>query len=419
MGDILFLSHRIPWPPDRGDKIRSHHILKRLCQMAPVHIGTFADDDRDVGFTAELKNICASVHVERRSKPQWKSGIEALVTNKAVSVSSFTSPSMQAYVDDVLAKHNISHIFAFSGQLAQFVPIDFAGRFVMDFVDVDSAKFESYGNEGNLPMRWINAREGRMLADFEHEVACRADMNSFVSPAEAALFQERSSLGADKVQSLGNGIDLDFFNPKADFAKLTSDELPIENGAPYLIFTGQMDYRPNVEAVSYFVEKILPRVRVINTDAHFTIVGRNPTKDVLALADHPAVTVTGSVDDVRGWINAADIVVAPLQIARGIQNKVLEAMAMQKAVVASAAAATGIAADHGKHFFVADSAKDEAAYINDLLANIPLRKKIGKAARAHVVKHYSWAQQLRPLDDMMQMGDTVLNNIATAHGDTP
>lgn len=405
MGDILFLSHRIPWPPDRGDKIRSHHILKRLCEMAPVHIGTFADDERDAGFTADLAAICASVHVEKRSKSQWQSGIEALVTGKAVSVSSFASSSMQAYVNDVLSNHDISHIFAFSGQLAQFIPHDFAGRFLMDFVDVDSAKFESYGAEGKLPMRWINAREGRMLADFEHDIARRADINLFVSPAEAKLFQQRSGLGEDKVRALGNGIDLDFFNPKADFKKLTQDELPTQNGAPHIIFTGQMDYRPNVEAVSYFVDKILPRVRVINPNAHFTIVGRNPTKDVIALSGHGAVTVTGSVDDVRGWIDAADVVVAPLQIARGIQNKVLEAMAMQKAVVASDAAATGIAADHGKHFYAADNAKDEAAYINDLLVNVPLRKKIGKAARAHVTKHYSWAGQLSPLDDMMHMAN--------------
>ncbi len=402
MGEILFLSHRIPWPPDRGDKIRSHHILKRLVEMAPVHIGTFADDDRDVSFTSDLQEICASVHVEKRDKAQWKSGIEALLSNKPISVTSFASDTMQSYVNQVLENHNISHIFAFSGQLAQFIPDTFTGRFVMDFVDVDSAKFESYGQEDasllQLPMRWINAREGRVLADFEHAIAARADMSLFVSPAEAQLFQERSRLGADIVKSLGNGIDLDYFNPKADFPKLDDGQV---QSHPLLIFTGQMDYRPNVEAVYYFVDKILPRVRVINPDAHFAIVGRNPSKEVLALNSDHSVTVTGAVDDIRGWIDAADLVVAPLQIARGIQNKVLEAMAMQKAVVASNAAATGIAADHEKHFYVASDYKQEAAYINQLLGNAPLRKKIGKAARAHVMKHYSWEGQLASLDSIM------------------
>lgn len=403
MGEILFLSHRIPWPPDRGDKIRSHHILKRLAGMAPVHIGTFADDDRDASFAADLRAICASVHVEKRDKPQWKSGVEALLSNKPISVTSFASHALQSYVDNVLEQHDISHIFAFSGQLAQFIPDAFTGRFIMDFVDVDSAKFESYGQEEasllGRPMRWINAREGRILADFEHQIAARADMNLFVSPAEASLFQQRSKLSADVVQPLGNGIDLDFFSPKADFPKLATEQV---KSHPLMIFTGQMDYRPNVEAVCYFVEKILPRVRVVNPDAHFAIVGRNPSKDVLALKSHHSVTVTGAVDDIRGWIDAADLIVAPLQIARGIQNKVLEAMAMQKAVVASDAAATGIDAQHEKHFYVAADYKQEAAYINQLLGNAPLRKKIGKAARAHVVKHYSWEEQLAPLDAIMQ-----------------
>ncbi len=406
MGEILFLSHRIPWPPDRGDKIRSHHILKRLVQMAPVHIGTFADDDRDASFAADLQAICASVHVEKRAKAQWKSGLEALLFTKAVSVTSFASDAMQTYVNKVLAQHNISHIYVFSGQLAQFIPDTFSGRFVMDFVDVDSAKFESYGQEHasllQRPMRWVNAREGRLLADFEHVTAARADMNLFVSPAEAQLFQQRSKLGVDTIKSLGNGIDLDYFNPKASFAKLDDEQV---QSHPLMIFTGQMDYRPNVEAVCYFVDKILPRVRVVNPNAHFAIVGRNPSDEVWALNSHHSVTVTGAVDDIRGWIDAADLVVAPLQIARGIQNKVLEAMAMQKAVVASNAAATGIAADHEKHFYVADDYKQEAAYINQLLGNSALAKKIGKAARAHVIKHYSWEEQLASLDAIMQIED--------------
>ena len=408
MGEILFLSHRIPWPPDRGDKIRSHHLLKRLTLMGPVHIATFADDDRDMGFVEDLRSICASVYVEKRDKPQWKSGLEALLSNKAVSVTSFASDTMQAYVNNILDQHNISHIFVFSGQLAQYVPETFSGLFVMDFVDVDSAKFESYGHQKvsllQHPMRWINAREGRVLADFEHQIAARADMNLFVSPAEALLFQQRSNIGADKVQPLGNGIDLEYFNPKADFPKL--DDLQVEPH-PLMIFTGQMDYRPNVEAVCYFVDKILPRVRVINPDANFAIVGRNPSKEVLALNAHHGVTVTGAVDDIRGWIDAADLVVAPLQIARGIQNKVLEAMAMQKVVVASEAAATGIDADHEKHFYVAHDYKQEASYINQLLSNIPLRKKIGKAARAHVAKYYSWESQLANLDSIMQYEDAL------------
>jgi polysaccharide biosynthesis protein PslH len=169
MREILFLAHRIPWPADRGDKIRSHHILKRLCQMARVHVATFADDERDLGFVGEMDSILASSHVELRRKPQWQAGAEALLTGQPVSLCSFGSGSMQDWVNAVLASGRISHIFCFSGQMAQYVPENFDGRFVMDFVDVDSAKFESYAGEGNPLMRWVNAREGRLLGAFERE----------------------------------------------------------------------------------------------------------------------------------------------------------------------------------------------------------------------------------------------------------
>ncbi|HEV7233302.1 MAG TPA: glycosyl transferase family 1, partial [Sphingorhabdus sp.] len=163
MREILFLAHRIPWPADRGDKIRSHHILRRLCDMAPVHVGTFADDERDLGFVGKMDAILASSHVELRDKSQWQAGVEALLTGQPVSVCSFGSGAMQDWVDGLLATGRISHIFCFSGQMAQYVPHDWGGHFVMDFVDVDSAKFESYAGEGNPFMRWINAREGRLL----------------------------------------------------------------------------------------------------------------------------------------------------------------------------------------------------------------------------------------------------------------
>ena len=194
MREILFLAHRIPWPADRGDKIRSHHILKRLCEMAPVHVGTFADDARDMSFVGEMDGVLVSSHVELRIKPQWQAGVEALLTGQPVSVCSFGSRSMQDWVDELLASGRISHIFCFSGQMAQYVPASFDGRFIMDFVDVDSAKFESYASEGNLPMRWINAREGRRLGKFELDVALRAHASLLVSEAEADLFRNAPAL---------------------------------------------------------------------------------------------------------------------------------------------------------------------------------------------------------------------------------
>ncbi|MEP7348733.1 MAG: TIGR03087 family PEP-CTERM/XrtA system glycosyltransferase [Sphingorhabdus sp.] len=396
MREILFLAHRIPWPADRGDKIRSHNILKRLTEMAPVHVGTFADDARDLGFVAEMDRILASAHVELRDKPKWQAGIEALLTGQPVSVRSFGSASMQDWADALLASGRISHIFCFSGQMAQYVPASFHGRFIMDFVDVDSAKFESYAGEGDLLMRWVNAREGRLLAAFEHAAAKRAYVSLFVSEAEASLFRARSGLGVDRVQPLGNGIDTVRYDPLAPIPALEQ-----HFSGQLIVFTGQMDYRPNIEAVCDFAGNAMPIIRAQYPDACFAIVGRNPTSAVSALARMDGVIVTGAVDDVRSWLAAADVVVAPLRIARGIQNKVLEAMAMAKPVVASTAAAEGIAAVDQVHFHVEANVTDEAKRVCALLADRASREQMGCAARAHVSTHYGWRGQLVPLDRLM------------------
>jgi polysaccharide biosynthesis protein PslH len=395
MREILFLAHRIPWPADRGDKIRSHHILKRLCAMAPVHVGTFADDERDLGFVGEMDGILASSHVELRGKPQWQAGVEALLTGQPVSLCSFGSGSMQDWVDGLLASDRISHIFCFSGQMAQYVPDSFDSRFIMDFVDVDSAKFESYASEGNPLMRLINAREGRLLSAFEREVALRADVSLLVSEAEAEVLRKRT--GARDIMALGNGIDTQFYDPAASFKKLH----PVFPD-PLIVFTGQMDYRPNIEAVTDFATAAMPLVRAKHPEATFAIVGRNPTSAVSNLSMLPGVQVTGAVDDVRTWLAAADVVVAPLRTARGIQNKVLEAMAMARPVVISPAAAEGIEAENGIHCYVEPNVEAEAERVCALLDDPQKALQTGAAARAHVMQHYGWESQLAPLDGLME-----------------
>ncbi len=401
MSEILFLAHRIPWPADRGDKIRSHNILRHLAAMAPVHVVSFADDDRDMGFVAEMEPIFASVFAEIRSKPQWVAGAEALASGASVSVKSFASASIARHIEALLARGNISHIFCFSGQMAQYVPASFTGRFIMDFVDVDSAKFESYAGHGNPIMRWINAREGRKLSAFEHDIAQRADASLFVSDAEAELFRQRSGITCGSVMMLGNGIDTVSYNP--------ANEIPtIETkiSGPIIVFTGQMDYRPNIQAVTDFALNAMPEIHKQHPGAVFAIVGRNPPAPVHALAKKPGVIVTGAVDDVRSWLRAAAIVVAPLRIARGVQNKVLEAMAMAKPVVASACAARGIDAADGVHFRIAPDVNAEARIVSELLADPVSARKLGDNARRHVVSHYGWASQLGSLQAMMALDDT-------------
>ena len=396
MGEILFLAHRIPWPADRGDKIRSHNLLKKLSEFAPVHVGAFADDDRDMGFADEMRPLFASVYVEKRKKPLWKAGFEALSGGKPVSITSFASTGMDGWVRDRLASGKISHIVVFSGQMAQYVPVDFDGYLIMDFVDVDSAKFESYAKKGNPVMRWVNRREAAFLADFEQSFARRADASLFVSEAEAEIFRKRSGIGHETVMALSNGIDAVFYDPQAKFPPPAR-----KFNGPLIVFTGQMDYRPNIEAVSDFARNAMPRILRSHPKAKFVIVGRLPTAEVQGLAKMHGIEVTGAVDDVRSWLGAADVVVAPLRIARGIQNKVLEAMAMAKPVVASPAAAEGIVATHGTHLIVADDVDQEAEAVIDLLDKPQAGTNIGAAARLHVINRYSWASQLSALSQLM------------------
>ncbi|PTQ65964.1 sugar transferase (PEP-CTERM/EpsH1 system associated) [Sphingomonas sp. PP-CE-3G-477] len=383
---LLFLAHRVPFPPDRGDKIRSFHILQYLAQRTPVHLVAFADDEADVDPPAVFTDMLASCTIIPRAKSQTRAAIEALATGKPVSLTAFAHPAVQAAVDRVVPQ--VGGVYCFSGQMAQYLPAG-GPPIVMDFVDIDSAKFGGFAEDARGPMRWMMRREARLLGAFEREIASRVSASLFVSEAEAALFRDGDARG--RVLAVENGIDAVKFDPALNAAISRS------SAEGLIVFTGQMDYRPNIDAVTWFARDILPlicRYRPVQ----FAIVGRAPTPAVQALAsDH--VTVTGAVDDVRGWLAAADVCVAPLKLARGVQNKVLEAMAMARPVVASAAAAEGI--DHAGTIRVAETAAGFAAEVIALLEAPEDAAGLGESARAQVIRRYGWDARLAPLDALL------------------
>ena len=391
MRDILFLAHRIPFPPDRGDKIRSWHLLAHLARLGRVHLACFADDAADAAHLAGLREAIGDrlgeVHVEVRGRRKAVAGARALLERRPVSLALFDSPRLRGFVGGMLSDGRIGTVFAYSGQMAQFVPPGTQQRFVMDFGDVDSAKFAQYAEEGSGPMRWVNRREGRKLSAFERATAERADLCLFVSEAEADLFRARTGLA--NVRALSNGIDVDHFDPAAAFARLGAEE---RGEGPLILFTGQMDYPPNADAVRWFAREVLPLV----PSARLAIAGRNPLPAVRALASE-RVIVTGAVADMRTWLAAADVVAAPLRLARGIQNKVLEAMAMAKPVVASPAAFEGIEAAPGRDLLVAADAAAMAESIRGLIAAPERAAAIGAAARARMEQAYRWDARLAPL----------------------
>jgi len=391
--EILFLAHRIPFPPDRGDKIRSWHLLEHLGRLGRVHLACFADDAADAAHLTALRQKMGGrlgeAHVEVRTTSKAVAGARALLEGRPVSLTLFDSAPMRRFVADILARPSVGTVFAFSGQMAQFVPERIMQRFVMDFGDMDSAKFASYSEQGG-PLAAIHRREAVKLFAFERSVADRADISLFVSDAEAGLFREKVELGGADIRALQNGVDLHYYDPDAEFERL-------DRSGPLIVFTGQMDYAPNVDAVAWFADEVLPLV----PEARFAIVGRKPPEQVARLGARDRVEVTGQVADIRSWLAAADVVVAPLRIARGIQNKVLEAMAMGRPVVASRAAFEGIEAEAGRELIVADSAEDQADAIRTLLADRPVAEALGRAARRRMAEAYRWDKRLAPLAGMI------------------
>jgi sugar transferase (PEP-CTERM/EpsH1 system associated) len=397
--EILFLSHRIPYPPNRGDKMRSWHLLKHLGRSARVHLGTFADDEADAAHLGALREAMqgslGEAYVEPRHRNRtWP--IRALIRGEPMTLAAFHGKGMEEFVARILARPEVGAVLAFSIQMARFVPARADLRFVMDFVDFDSAKFAAYAEKGRPPWSLIFRREAKRLFACEREAAARADLGLFVSEDEAALFRGRAAMPGADIRALPNGIDLGFYDPAAAFATLDRP-----GAGALILFTGQMNYQPNIDAVTAFAETAMPLIRAQRADARFAIVGRHPTPAVARLDGQNGTIVTGEVPCVRPWLAAAAVVVAPLAIARGVQNKVLEAMAMGRPVVASTPALTGIDAEPGRDLIVADGAAAQADAVLALLADPNRAAALGKAGRTRMEQGYSWDAQLAPLAGMM------------------
>jgi sugar transferase (PEP-CTERM/EpsH1 system associated) len=396
--ELLFLAHRIPYPPDRGDKIRSWNILRHLGTRAKVHLACFADDEADAAHLPALREAMGGSLGEtfvapiNPNKLLWVA--KAYTKRLTINEAAMSSAGMREFVGRILGERPVSGVYAFSVQMARYVPADLDCPFVMDFVDFDSAKYADYARSGGFAGRLVYEREARKMFALEKATAERADVSLFVSEAEAALFRSEAKLPRADIRALSNGIDLEFYDPDAGFASIEAPR------SPMIVFTGQMDYRPNVEAVRGFARDVMPAIRGLY-DARFAIVGRRPDPTVLALDGQDGVIVTGEVPDIRPWLAAASVVVAPLKIARGIQNKVLEAMAMARPVVASPGAFEGIDAVPARDLLVADGARDQFDAILTLFEEAEQATAMGKAARARMIERYSWDAQLAPLGAML------------------
>ena len=400
MANLLYLVHRLPYPPNKGDKVRSYHLLKHLTQFHRVFLGTFVDDPADEDFVATVRAICPDLYVARLNPLRAKlRSLCGLMTGQALSERYYQNAALQAWINHTLATEKIDAIVIFSSVMAQYVPHQAVASqppMLVDFVDVDSAKWTQYASQHRWPMSWLYKREGARLLAYERAVAARSQRSFFVTDNETALFAKLAPECASQIETICNGVDADFFSPDPacpspfEAAGAKPDQIP-------LVFTGAMDYWPNIDAVTWFVSDILPQLRQTWPQLCFFIVGRSPPPAVLALAG-PQVVVTGTVTDVRPYLQHAALVVAPLRVARGIQNKILEAMAMARPVVASTACVQAIDARPGDELVPADQAADFVREIVALLQAPAWAAAVGQAGRQRVLTSYSWAAHLGRID---------------------
>ncbi len=487
---ILYICHRIPYPPNKGDKIRSFNEIKYLAENHDLYLAFLVDDPADVRNVDPLRKYCVDLAWDEVDPRQQKiKAAPHMLLGKPLSLPYFYSSSLQRKIDQWAGAVDFDAVVCFSGPMAEYVfksntlkrESGKSPRLVMDFCDVDSDKWGQFSREGKFPMNIVYGLEQKRLLAYEAKVNREFDYSILVTENEAHLFKTLVP-EARNVEVVGNGVDFKFFNPEAvpgntvdttidgpttalphtvshrntsprrgeagprpgttqrvapTSAPLhtvshrntsprrgeagprprTTQRVAPTSASPHtvnhrddaprtepmrLVFTGAMDYHANVDAVTWFCRDILPIIREAGIDVEFYVVGGRPTPAVKALEQVPGVTVTGFVDDIRTWYAQADVCVLPMRLGRGVQNKVLEAMAMQRPVVTTTKAAEGVSAKDLQHLLVADSPEDIARSVIELCKNPNARTQLGEAGRTFVTENFDWKRNMEKLEELLK-----------------
>jgi len=393
--NLLYLVHRLPYPPNKGDKIASYYQFIQLQKDYHIYLGCFIDDPDDWQYQETVEAMAKACFIAplHPKKSKLKS-ISGLLTGKALSLPYYYSNKMQTWVNHILQTKSIDAIVVFSSPMAQYIDIKQLKNYqsILDLVDVDSDKWRLYAQKKCFPLRQIYQRESKQLLKFERKMAQAFGATLLVSKTEAELFKKLAPESIDKINYRVQGVDAQFFSPN----------IPLKN--PYLeqtktlVFIGAMDYWPNIDAVIWFATQIFPEILKQAPETQFYIVGMNPSEAVKALANQQ-ITVTGRVDDVRAYSHHAHAMIATLRIARGIQNKVLEAMAMQLPVIATPNALEGIEPCTEMLHYIADNKTDLIKMTLVLLAK---DRQQDTKARDCVLTHYDWHKNLQKVSLLLK-----------------
>lgn len=388
---ILYLCHRIPYPPDKGDKIRAFHQLRAMAARHEIDLFTLADDPADMERQPALREYCRQVMVAQlNSRLARLRSLPYLFTSTALTLPYFGSAELARQVRKALAERSYDRIFVYCSAMAQYVETVQGIPIVTDLVDVDSDKWTQYATFTRFPFSAVYRREGRALERYERSVCQRSAAVVVTTEREAQLVRRISPEA--RVHVIPNGVDTGFFQPPAEASDI----------APAVGFTGDMSYFPNQEAVTQFARNILPLIRKSVPETKFLIVGRSPSPEVRALSQTPGVEVTGFVPDVRTYLARMRVSVAPFSIAAGIQNKILEAMSYELPVVATSRAVQGLTPGAAAGVETADTPVAMADAIVRLLRNPQLAREKGRESRRLITGEYNWPQSLDRLLQLLE-----------------
>ncbi len=397
---ILHVVHRFPYPPDKGDRIRVFHMLKHLSTTAEVWLVAMADEpvsNEQAEFVRQMVHRLEIVPQGRRSRLAGAGS--ALLQRRSLSEGVFRSRKVRHTIQSWCKEAAFDAALFSASSLGAYAELPELRntRKVVDFMDVDSAKWKQYADSALPPRAWLYRREHRYVRHLEQHVLKNVDAVVFVSEDEANLFhavctREKTPTGLLKrVHAVGNGVDCDYFMPAESHTR------------PSICFLGAMDYQPNIDAVVWFAHEVWPRLRKTYPELIFNIVGRNPARLVRNLDSRGEIHITGRVDDVRPWVAQATTVIAPLRIARGVQNKVLEALAMGRAVVASPEALVGLQTTPEVNVLQATTPDDWFHQIRRIIDEPELAYRLGLDGRAYVEHHHSWSARLQTLTPLLGM----------------
>ena len=380
---LLFITHNVPFPPNKGEKIRSYHIIHELSKKHSIHLISLVRDNEDLQYQADLEKFCDSVTLIPLNPLLSKIfALLALVGGYPITFGYFFSRKAKKLINEAIAKENYDATFAICSSVAQYLYPHKKQFTLIDYVDIDSAKWKQYAEISSFPMSWVYAIEHKRLGDWERKICSRFNISLLTTEKEKERLAKLASGQEDKIIVCPNGIDTEYFFPLKQVKEEQKDQ------GKSIVFTGQMDYLPNIDAVIYFYRHVLPKIIETNKDVKFIIVGRNPDPKLEEVCTE--AQITGEVEDIRPFLHSASVFVAPLRLAFGVQNKVLEAMACKIPVVSTSRILPGMTAKIGSDLLVADSPSDFAKAVSELLDDDSLRVKVASSGYSYVIANHDW-----------------------------